>query len=36
MWRMSARQGKVRMPMSGENFWRLCKTYGRLIGYPQL
>jgi site-specific recombinase XerD len=31
-----SRQGKVRMPMSGKNFWRLCKTYGRLIGYPQL
>ena len=31
-----ARQGRVRMPMGGKNFWRLCKTYGRLIGYPQL
>jgi integrase len=20
----------------GKNLWRLCKTYGRLIGYPQL
>jgi len=24
------------MPMGSKNFWRLCKTYGRLIGYPQL
>jgi integrase/recombinase XerC len=24
------------MPMTGKNIWRLCKTYGRLIGYPQL
>jgi integrase/recombinase XerC len=30
------RQGKARKPMSGKNIWRLCKTYGRLIGYPQL
>jgi len=22
--------------MTGKNLWRLCKTYGRLIGYPQL
>jgi integrase/recombinase XerC len=22
--------------MSGKNIWRLCKTYGRLIGCPQL
>ena len=20
--------------MEGKNVWRLCKTYGRLIGYP--
>jgi integrase len=26
----------VRQPMTGKNLWRLCKTYGRLIGYPQL
>ncbi|PYN53266.1 MAG: hypothetical protein DMD94_19290 [Candidatus Rokuibacteriota bacterium] len=26
------RQGKARTPMSGKNIWRLCKTYGRLIG----
>ena len=30
-----ARRGKVRQPMTGKNLWRLCKTYGRLIGYPQ-
>ena len=22
--------------MTGKNLWRLCKTYGRLIGHPQL
>lgn len=22
--------------MSGKNIWRLCKVYGRLIGYPEL
>jgi len=31
-----ARRGKVRHPMTGKNVWRLSKTYGRLIGYPQL
>lgn len=30
------RQGIVRRPMEGKNIWRLCKTYGRLIGYPML
>jgi integrase/recombinase XerC len=30
------RQGLVRQPMEGKNVWRLCKTYGRLIGYPML
>ena len=30
------RQGKARSPMSGKNIWRLCKTYGRLIGCSQL
>src|SRR5437773_970514 len=30
------RQGLVRRPMEGKNVWRLCKTYGRLIGYPML
>ncbi len=30
------RQGTVRLPMEGKNIWRLCKTYGRLIGYPML
>ena len=28
--------GKSRAPMHGKNIWRLCKTYGRLIGYPML
>ncbi len=30
------RQGIVRRPMEGKNIWRLCKTYGRLIGSPML
>jgi integrase/recombinase XerC len=29
-------RGKTRAPMEGKNIWRLCKTYGRLIGYPML
>jgi len=29
-------QGKTRAPMTGKNIWRLCKTYGRLIGQPRL
>jgi integrase/recombinase XerC len=29
-------QGILRQPMEGKNVWRLCKTYGRLIGYPML
>jgi len=29
-------QGKTRAPMAGKNIWRLCKTYGRLIGQPRL
>ena len=28
--------GKTRAPMTGKNNWRLCKTYGRIIGYPEL
>jgi integrase/recombinase XerC len=28
--------GKSRAPMTGQNVWRLCKVYGRLIGYPML
>ena len=24
------------MPIQGKNIWRLCKTYGRLIGAPEL
>lgn len=28
--------GKSRAPMQGKNIWRLCKTNGRLIGYPML
>ncbi len=30
------RQGIVRRPMEGKNIWRLCKIYGRHIGYPML
>jgi site-specific recombinase XerD len=30
------RGGKTRAPMTGQNVWRLCKVYGRLIGYPML
>jgi integrase/recombinase XerC len=29
-------RGRVRQPMTGQNIWRLCKVYGRLIGYPEL
>jgi integrase/recombinase XerC len=29
-------EGRVQRPMEGKNIWRLCKTYGRLIGYPML
>lgn len=29
-------QGKTRQPMTGKNIWRLCKVYGRVIGYPML
>ncbi len=28
--------GKTRAPMTGKNIWRLCKVYGRFIGYPTL
>ena len=28
--------GKARAPMTGQNVWRLCTVYGRLIGYPML
>lgn len=28
--------GKTRAPMTGKNVWRLCKVYGKLIGYPML
>src|SRR5262249_34692966 len=28
--------GKTRAPMTGKNVWRLCKIYGRMIGYPEL
>ena len=24
------------MPIQDKNIWRLCKTYGRLIGVPEL
>ena len=30
------RQGKTQAPMTGKNLWRLCKVYGRQIGYPML
>src|SRR5262245_1953210 len=30
------RLGLVRRPMEGKNIWRLCKLYGRRIGYPML
>jgi len=30
------RQGVVHRPMEGKNVWRLCKVYGRRIGYPML
>lgn len=29
-------KGKTSAPMTGKNLWRLCKVYGRLIGYPML
>jgi len=28
--------GKTRAPMAGKNIWRLCKVYGRIIGFPEL
>ena len=28
--------GTTRAPMTGKNIWRLCKVYGRMIGYPEL
>jgi site-specific recombinase XerD len=28
--------GKTRAPMTGKNVWRLCKVYGRMIGYREL
>jgi integrase/recombinase XerC len=28
--------GKTRAPMTGKNIWRLCKVYGRIIGYSEL
>jgi site-specific recombinase XerD len=28
--------GRTRAPMTPKNIWRLCKTYGKLIGYPEL
>src|SRR5262249_42099351 len=32
----SPRRRKTRAPMTGKNILRLCKGYGRLIGYPEL
>jgi site-specific recombinase XerD len=34
LWPYGERQSRA--PMQGKNIWRLCKTYGRLIGYPML
>jgi len=35
--RWVGRRGERRvMPIHGKNIWRLCKTYGRLIGVPEL
>ena len=35
--RWPGRQGVRRvMPICGKNIWRLCKTYGRMIGVPEL
>jgi site-specific recombinase XerD len=35
--RWAGRRGVRRvMPTTGKNLWRLCKTYGRLIGVPEL
>ncbi len=28
--------GTTPAPMTGKNIWRLCKVYGRMIGYPEL
>jgi site-specific recombinase XerC len=28
--------GRTRAPMTGKNIRRLCKTYGKLIGYPEV
>lgn len=28
--------GRGRRPLEAKNIWRLCKTYGKLIGYPEL
>ena len=28
--------GKTRAPTTGKNIWRLCKVYGRIIGFPEL
>ena len=35
--RWAGRRGVRRLtPIHGKNIWRLCKTYGRLIGVPEL
>ncbi len=28
------RQGRIHRPITGKTIWRLCKTYGRIIGQP--
>jgi site-specific recombinase XerD len=30
------RQGRIHRPITGKTIWRLCKTYGRIIGQPML
>jgi hypothetical protein len=35
--RWPGRRGVRRLePLHGKNIWRLCKTYGRQIGVPEL
>jgi site-specific recombinase XerC len=37
-WSMWGRRsgGKTRAPVTGQNVWRLCKVYGRRVGYSML
>src|SRR5882724_9481240 len=34
LWSFTRRRHWI--PMTGKNLWRLCKVYGRQIGYPML